>query len=114
MGIVKDVTANKTGRSHEVKSYDEIFINGIFNKKSGDIIVLLFSLDTDDRIPAEYEDLLPVTWSAFDSALKLGKSLELKSEARETNIIVLAAPNRNRLSQLIRDSSFLKALKVIR
>jgi hypothetical protein len=112
--IVQDVTRNKTGRFHEKKSYDEIFIDGIHNKKSGDIIVLLFSLDTDDRIPAEYEDLLPVTWSAIELALKQGKTLELKSEAREMNIIVLAAPNRNRLRQLISESSFLKALKTIR
>ncbi|MHC4555860.1 MAG: transglutaminase domain-containing protein [Planctomycetota bacterium] len=111
--IVQDVTWNKTGRFHKKKSYDEIF-DGTHNKKSGDIIVLLFSLDTDDRIPAEYEDLLPVTWSAVESALKQGKTLELKSEAREMNIIVLAAPNRNRLSQLIKESSFLKALKAIR
>jgi hypothetical protein len=112
--IVKDVTANKTGRSHEVKSYDEIFIDGIYNKKSGDIIVLLFSLDTDGHIPVEYADLLPVTWPAIELALKQGKTLELKSEAREMNIIVLAAPNRNRLSRLINESSFLKALKAVR
>jgi hypothetical protein len=112
--IVQDVTPNATGRFHDRKSYDSIFIEGIWGKKPGDIIVLLFSLDTDDRIPAEYEDLLPVTWSAIELALKQGKTLELKSEARETNIIVLAAPNRNRLSRLISESSFLKALKAFR
>jgi len=111
--IVQDVTHNKTGRFHEKNSYDEIF-DGTHNKKSGDIIVLLFSLDTDDRIPAEYEDLLPVTWSAIELAMKQGKALELKSKAREMNIIVLATPNRNGLSQLIKESSFLKALKTIR
>jgi len=114
LDIVQNVTWNKTGRSHKKKFYDEIFIDGIHNKKSGDIIVLLFSLDTDDRIPAEYIDLLPVTWSAIELALKQGKTLELKNEAREMNIIVLAAPNRNRLSRLINESSFLKALKAIK
>jgi hypothetical protein len=75
---------------------------------------LLFSLDTDDRIPAGYEDLLPVAWPAIEAALKEGKSLELRCRAREMNIIVLAAPDRSRLSQLIRDSSLLQALKAVR
>jgi hypothetical protein len=112
--MVQQVTYNKTGRFHDKKSYDSIFKEGVWGKKPGDIVVLLFSLDTDDRIPAEYEDLLPVSWSAIESALKEGKMLELKSNAREMNIIVLAAPNRNRLSQLIKESSFLKALKAVR
>jgi hypothetical protein len=112
--MVQQITYNKTGRFHDKKSYDSIFKEGIWGKKPGNIVVLLFSLDTDDRIPAEYEDLLPVSWSAIESALKEGKMLELKSNAREMNIIVLAAPNRNRLSQLIKESSFLKALKAVR
>jgi hypothetical protein len=76
--------------------------------------VLLFSLDLDDRIPSEYENLLPVSWPAIESALKEGKVLELKSKAREMNIIVLAAPNQNLLGRLIKESSLLKALKTVR
>jgi hypothetical protein len=112
--MVRQVTYNKTGRFHDKKSYDSIFIEGIWGKKPGDIFVLLFSLDTDDRIPAGYEDLLPVAWPAIEAALKEGKSLELRCRAREMNIIVLAAPDRSRLSQLIRDSSLLQALKAVR
>jgi hypothetical protein len=112
--MVREATGNKTGRPHDRKSYDSIFIEGIWGKKPGDIIVLLFSLDRKDRIPTEYEDLLPVPWSGIELALKQGKTLELKSEAREMNIIVLAAPNRNRLGRLISESSFLRALKAFR
>jgi hypothetical protein len=112
--MVQQVTYNKTGRFHYKKSYDSIFKEGIWGKKPGDIVVLLFSLDTDDRIPAEYEDLLPVNWQAIESAPKEGKMLELKSKAREMNIIVLAAPNQNLLDRLIKESSFLKALKTVR
>lgn len=108
--IVQDATWSKTGRNHDKKSYDEIF-DGTHNKKSGDIIVLLFLLDSDDHIPAEYDDLLPVTWSAIELALKQGKALELKSNAREMNIIVLAAPTAERLKQLVRESNLLSGLK---
>jgi len=109
--VVRQVTYNKTGRYHDKKSYDSIFKEGIWGKKPGDIIVLLFSLDTDDRIPVEYEDILPVAWSAIESALKQGKTLELKSKAREMNIIVLAAPTVERLRKLIIESSLLNGLK---
>lgn len=108
--IVKAGTRSKTGRSHGKKSYDSIFIEGIWGRKPGDIIVLLFSLETDDRVPSEYEDLLPVAWPEIESALKQGKSLELKSDARKMNIIVLAAPTTEKLGHLVRKSSLLKAI----
>ncbi|MHC4643260.1 MAG: M61 family metallopeptidase, partial [Planctomycetota bacterium] len=108
--IVRDVTSNKTGRPHDRKSYDSIFIEGIWGRKPGDIILLLFSLETDDRVPTEYEDLLPVAWPGIESALKQGKSLEIKSDAREMNIIVLAAPTTEKLGYLVRKSSLLKAI----
>jgi len=110
--MVKEVVNNKIQRFHNKESYDSIFIEGIWGKKPGDIIVLLFSLDTDDRIPAEYEDLLPVVWSAIESALKQGRTLELKSIARQMNIILLAAPTTEKLKQLVRQSSLLRAIGV--
>jgi predicted metalloprotease with PDZ domain len=108
--IIWNGTYNVTGRSHDKKFYDNIFVNGVWSKKPGDILVLLFSLDTDDRIPAGYEDLLPVTWPAIDAALKQGKSLELRSVAREMNVILLAAPTTEKLRDLVRESSLLKAI----
>ena len=108
--MVRQATYNKTGRFHDKKSYDSIFIEGIWGKKPGDILVLLFSLDTNDRIPAGYVDLLPVAWLAIEEALKQGKSLELRSVARETNVILLAAPTKGKLRQLIEESSLLRAI----
>jgi hypothetical protein len=108
--MVREVTHNKTGRPHDKKSYDSIFIEGIWGRKPGDVVVLLFTLDTDDRIPVEYEDLLPVAWPGIESALKQGKPLELRSVARETNIILLAAPTAEKLRQLVGQSSLLIAI----
>ena len=109
--IVKDATFNKTGRYHEKKSYDEIFIEGIWGRKPGDIIVLLFCLDTNDRVPSGYEDLLPRDWSAIEKALERGQTMELQSKIREMNIILLAAPKMSRLRQLIKESTLLDALR---
>ena len=110
LGIVKEATSNKTGRRHDKKSYDDIFIKGIWGKKSGDIIVLL---DTNSRIPQEYEDILPVPWSGIEISLKEGKKLELKCEVRDSNIIVLAAPSQTELRQLIKESDLLNAVKTL-
>ncbi len=91
ISIVKNVTWNKTGRHHTKNSYDEIF-DGTHNKKSGDIIVLLFSLDTKERIPCEYEDLLPRPWSEIEATLEEGKTMEVMGKERSLNVILLAAP----------------------
>jgi hypothetical protein len=109
--IVKDAVANKTGRYHKIQSYDEIFIDGIWGRKTGDIIVLIFSLDTKDRIPETYEDLLPRPWAEIEADLRQGKTVEQKGKARDSNIILLAAPKREQLRQLIRESELLRLNK---
>jgi transglutaminase-like putative cysteine protease len=108
--IVKDDTLNKTGRPHKKEYYDNIF-NGVFTQKPGDIIVLLFSLDTQERIPEGYEDLLPRPWAQIEADLQKGKTVELTDKARDLNIILLAAPKREQLRRLIRESRLLGDLK---
>jgi hypothetical protein len=73
--------------------------------KAGDIVVLAFSLDTDDRIPEIYEDILPKPWAEIEARLKKGQSVELMGEARDFKIILFAAPKREQLQELIRKSS---------
>ncbi len=109
--IVKYATFNKTGRYHEKKSYDEVFIDGVWGRKPGDIVVLLFSLGTKELIPSGYEDLLPRDWSRIEKVLEGGQTVELQSIAREMNIILLAAPKMSQLRQLIKESTLLDALK---
>jgi len=109
--IVKDAVANKTGRYHKIQSYDEIFIDGIWGRNPGDIIVLIFSLDTKDRIPETYEDLLPRPWAEIEADLRQGKTVEQNGKARDMKIILLAAPKIEQLRQLIRESNLLSELK---
>jgi hypothetical protein len=107
LSIVKDVTNNKTGRPHKKECYDDIF-KGIYATKPGDVIVLFFSLDTEERIPNGYEDLLPKPWSEIEAVLKRGETVELAGKARDMNIILLAAPQREQLRQLIRETKLLR------
>ncbi|MHC4286025.1 MAG: transglutaminase-like domain-containing protein [Planctomycetota bacterium] len=109
LAIVKDATFNKTGRPHKKEHYDDIF-EGIFTKKPGDIIVLFFSLDTKERIPQGYEDLLPKPWSEIEADLQQGKTVELKGKARDMNTIVFAAPTGQQLRQLVKESKLLKKI----
>lgn len=111
IGIVEDVTANQTGRYHEKKSYDEVFVRGISGRKPDDIIVLLFSLDRKGRTPSEYEDVLPKPWPEIEAALKRGETLELSGEARELKVVLLAAPKDKQLKQVIRECRLLNDLK---
>jgi hypothetical protein len=104
--IVKDVTYNKTGHHHEKEYYDDIFED--ITTKHGDVIILFFSLDTEERIPKGYEDLLPKPWSEIEVVLKQGKTVELTGEARNMNIILLAAPQREQLRQLIQETKLLR------
>jgi len=106
--IVKNTTTNKTGRNHIKKDYDEVFIDNVWGRKAGDIVVLLFTLDTKDRIPEEYSDLLPEAWPKIEMDLKQGETVELTSYARDMNVILLAAPTKEKLSQLIKETQLLK------
>ncbi|MHC4619517.1 MAG: transglutaminase domain-containing protein [Planctomycetota bacterium] len=109
--IVDDVTANKTGRPHEIESYDEIFIDDIWGRKADDVVVLLFSLDTKGRIPAKYADLLPKAWPEIEAALTEGRNVELEGTAREMRVVLLAAPKKSELKRLIRRTKLLRLAK---
>ncbi len=109
MAIVKDRTFNKTGRPHRKEFYENIF-EGVWAKKPGDVLVALFSLDTPERIPEGYGDLLPEPWPGIESRLRRGESVELGAEAREMNVILLAAPTAAELPALVEVSTLLKTL----
>jgi hypothetical protein len=109
LSIVKDVTCNKTGHHHKKEYYDDIFED--ITTKPGDIIILFFSLDTQERIPDGYEDLLPKPWTEIEATLKRRETVELEGKARDMNIILLASPQREQLKQLIRETKLLRFQK---
>jgi|GEM_PF-3374424 len=98
---------NRTGRYHSKQSYDEIF-DGTHNRTDHDVLVLVFSLDSGDRIPGGYEDLLPKPWPQIEDQLRRGETVELSGQARGLTVILLAAPNTARLKQVIAESRFLQ------
>jgi beta-lactamase regulating signal transducer with metallopeptidase domain/peroxiredoxin/protocatechuate 3,4-dioxygenase beta subunit len=107
--IVRETTFNKTGRPHRREFYDNVF-EGVWQTKPGDIVVLLFALDAEERVPEGYEDLLPERWPQIESRLRQGQAVELAGEARDMRILLLATPRAAELESLIQTSALLAAL----
>ncbi len=106
VSLSRDWVWNRTGRPHGRKFYDEIF-DGTHNRSVNDVLVMVFSLDREERIPVEYEDLLPKPWAEIEAELKQGRTVELLGKARELNVILIAAPKMELLEDAIARSKFL-------
>jgi len=102
----QDWTWNKTGGDHSRESYDKVF-NGTHHRTNHDVLVLIFALDQETRIPKEYEDLLPQSWAQIQEQLRQGQTVELSGKARDLNVVVLAAPRAEQLEQAVATSRFL-------
>ncbi len=109
MALVKDRTFNKTGRPHKQEFYENIF-EGVWTTKPGDVMLLAFSLDTQERIPEGYEFVLPQPWTQIESRLKQGQMVEMEGQARDMKVILLAAPAQAQLKPLVQNSQLLAAL----
>jgi hypothetical protein len=99
-------TWNRTGRDHSKEAYDEMF-NGTHNRTDHDVLILLFALDCEDRIPGGYEDLLPQAWDRIEEQLRQGKTVELSGRSRGLNVVLLATAKREQLKQAIAGSQVL-------
>ncbi len=108
----QDWTWNKAGRYHAKEAYDEIF-DGTHHRTSHDLLVLVFTLDSEDRIPAGYEDLLPMPWDRIEQTLRQGQTVEVSKETRGLHVILLAAPAPDELKRLIAQSKLLADSKNI-
>lgn len=106
------IAPNISSAPHTTEYYNKFFIERIYNNKYDDVAVLLFSLDTEERIPPEYEDILPRPWSEIEAQLKEGKTQELTGMARDFEVIVLAAPTKSQLVSLMQKSKLLHDLKI--
>ncbi|MHC4703078.1 MAG: transglutaminase domain-containing protein, partial [Planctomycetota bacterium] len=111
--MVKSWTRNKTGRTHSDEHYEYIF-NGPWAVERGDVIVLVFSLDSEGRISKAYEDLLPKRWPEIEAELKQGRTVEIIGRARGCHVILFAASKREQLRPLIRKSKLLESARKLR
>ncbi len=108
----QDGTWNTTGRYHDKEAYAKVFYE-TDHRTSHDILVLVFTLDSEDRIPAGYEDLLPMPWDRIEQTLRQGQTVEMAKEARGLHVILLAAPDSDRLKRLIAGSKLLADSKEV-
>ncbi|MGH7163316.1 MAG: hypothetical protein ACREID_07515 [Planctomycetota bacterium] len=84
--------------NHGAEGYGRVLAKA----RPGQTLVLMFALDHEDRnVPAEYADLLPRPWAEIEKELKAGKLVEMTGAARELNIVLLAAPTKEKLAELV-------------
>jgi hypothetical protein len=80
------------GRDHVADQYQDMLTR---NAKPGDTIILLLSLDSRGRVPDEFSDLLPSSWTQVESLLKQGQTVFQQGQARNMDVFLLAAPTAN-------------------
>jgi hypothetical protein len=91
--------------NHGAAGYDRWFKR----LKQGDLVVLTFSADSDDRmVPVGHRDLLPVPLEKIWKAVEADGSFEGRTTARGARVVVLAARTKEALSRLVRESKKLE------
>jgi hypothetical protein len=80
--------SNLYGDGHNTVHFKE----QLKNAKSGDIILLLLSLETSSRVPEEFPDLMLLSWPEIESRLKQGQTVFKQGKASDMNVFLLAAP----------------------
>ncbi|MCE5199953.1 MAG: hypothetical protein ABFD54_05415 [Armatimonadota bacterium] len=95
----KSTSKHLFGRNHSSETYNDMLTN---NSKPGDTIILLISLDSSERVPSEYSDLLPVPWPEVESKLRQGQIVAGQGNAREMSVFLVAAPTHDQMCQLFR------------
>ena len=103
-----ELHCNRFGRAHQRSVYAEVFAKKV---KPRDCFVLLLELQSEQRVPEEFADLLPQPWTEIEAALRLDRSVELSGSARGCHVLVLAAPDGPALLRLIAASEELGKLR---
>jgi hypothetical protein len=93
------LTHHLTARHHSVKDYQEQFTK---STKPGDTIVLLLLPNEKDRIPAEFQDLLPKSWSDLEAEAARKGAVRYDGDSRKMHIVLLVAKSEAELTSLIR------------
>jgi hypothetical protein len=91
--------------NHTEEGYKRTFDRAL----PGSTIILCFALDHwDKNIPERYHYLLPKPWKEIESLLKEGQVLELSHECDGFKVVLLGAPNVQKLQELIVKTELLK------
>src|SRR5262245_48022888 len=103
---------NVTGRPHGVEYYHDLIDDrsNPLGRTSGDLLLLLLTLEPEGRLPAEYEELLPAPWPDMRSRLEHGETFEALGSAHDLRVLALAAPTSAELEPLIDGSRDLPRL----
>ena len=90
--------------NHRASEYDRWFRR----LKKGDLVVLTFSEDSPDRaVPDAHRDLLPVPLDDVWKALAADRTVEKTATVRGAKVVLLAAPTKDALARLVRESKTL-------
>ena len=97
--LLKATGRHGFGRDHAADQYKEMLTK---NAKPGDTVILLLSLDAPGRVPAEFSDLLPLSWSKVERLLKQGQTVFKQGKARDMDVFLVAAPTASTLREEFR------------
>ena len=90
--------------NHGAAEYDRWFRS----LKERDLVVLTFSGDSKDRaVPDAHRDLLPVPLDEVWRALAANRTVEKSATVRGARVVLLAAPTKEALARLVRESKAL-------
>jgi hypothetical protein len=96
---------NVWGRNHDAKGYEVLA-----KAQPGDVVLLLFtSAELSAGVPDGVRDLLPASMSDVKGALDAGKTFEAEAARRQWRVILLAAPDQDRLAEAARTSDRIKS-----
>ncbi len=91
--------------NHNEKGYKRTFDHAL----PGSTIILLFALDHwDKNVPERYHYLMPKPWKEIELLLKDGQIIELTHECDGFKVVLLAAPDVQKLQELIVETELLK------
>ena len=93
------LTHHLTGRYHSLADYREQFIKWA---RPGDTIVLLLLTGEGNQIPAEFQDLLPKSWTEMEAEANRKGAARYDGEIRQMHVIALIGKSDAELTSLIR------------
>jgi len=93
------LTHHLTGRHHSLGDYQEQFTKWT---KPGDTLILLLLTAEKDRVPADFQDLLPNSWSDLAAEAEREGAVRYDGESRKMHLVLVVAKDPAQLTSLVR------------